>query len=112
MEIWKDIEGYEGLYKISSSKQVKSFHKGKERIRKPFESDYSRIVLSKNKEIKTFLLHVLLAKVLMSTKDGEPIKVFPSQAEAARQTGLSQGNIWAACTGRRKTAGGYIWTYV
>lgn len=30
VEIWKDIEGYEGLYQISSFGSVKSFHKDKE----------------------------------------------------------------------------------
>lgn len=35
LERWKDIEGYEGLYQISSCGRVKSLKYGKERILKP-----------------------------------------------------------------------------
>ena len=35
MEIWKDIEGYEGLYQISTHGNVKSLKFGKEKILKP-----------------------------------------------------------------------------
>ena len=34
-EIWKAIEGWEGLYEVSDLGNVKSFHKGKELILKP-----------------------------------------------------------------------------
>lgn len=29
-EVWKPIKGYEGLYEISSTGRVKSFHRSKE----------------------------------------------------------------------------------
>lgn len=65
-EIFKDIEGYEGLYQISNLGNVKSlnYHRtGKERILKPAKKDngYLFIGLHKNRNIKYFLIHRLVA---------------------------------------------------
>ena len=56
-EIWKDIEGYEGLYQVSNYGRVKSLnynHTKEERIRKLDISNkgYASILLSKNKAKK------------------------------------------------------------
>lgn len=40
------------------------------------------------------------------------VHVFPSQAEAARQTGAAQSNINKCIMGDRRTAGGYMWRSV
>lgn len=53
-EIWKDIEGYEGIYMVSNKGRVKSLNyhmTGKERILKPGQINkygYQIINLSKN----------------------------------------------------------------
>lgn len=67
-EIWKDIEGYEGLYQISNLGRVKSFIAGngykKERIiilKSFITSGYMRIAMSKNLKQKHFLIHRLVA---------------------------------------------------
>lgn len=75
-EIWKDLKGYEGLYKISSLGKIKSLdrkrycgHKGnkpqlrKGRILKQHYDylGYKRVRLSKNSTTKTLTLHRLLA---------------------------------------------------
>ena len=65
MEIWKDIEGYENLYKISSLGNVKSLnynHTGKEKILKANKSKfgYLYVVLCKEKEKKHHLIHRLV----------------------------------------------------
>lgn len=62
-EIWKDIEGYEGLYQISNLGRVKSLKWNKERILKPFldTSKYMRVKLSSNLKEKNFLVHRLVA---------------------------------------------------
>ena len=39
------------------------------------------------------------------------LKIWNSEADIHRSLGISQGNIYACCAGRRKTAGGYIWKY-
>lgn len=74
MEIWKDIEGYEGLYQVSSLGRVKSlerivpnssngFRKIKERIRKTPKAShgYANVTLSKGNKISVFLVHQLVA---------------------------------------------------
>ena len=42
---------------------------------------------------------------------GELLATFPSTMEAARVTGINQGNISKCCNGKRKSAGGYKWRY-
>ena len=38
-------------------------------------------------------------------------KIFKSQTEAAKELGISQGNISSCLTGKYKTSGGYHWKY-
>lgn len=49
--------------------------------------------------------------VLQYTKDGTFIRKWDSQAEAARQLGIGQGNISRCCIGTRNIAYGFIWKY-
>lgn len=49
--------------------------------------------------------------VLQCTIDGILVKRWNSQAEAARQLGISQGNISRCCIGTRNIAYGFIWKY-
>lgn len=51
-------------------------------------------------------------RTIQKLKGGNIIAIFDSQAEASRKTGISQGSISNACSGRCKTAGGYIWELV
>lgn len=44
--------------------------------------------------------------------DGVFVRRFDSMADAAKATGVSQGNISECCNGRRKSAGGYLWNFV
>ena len=48
------------------------------------------------------------------TKDGRLIAVWPSMAEATRQTGIGRSEICKCCNGhpQHRTAGGYKWQYV
>jgi hypothetical protein len=50
-EIWKDVIGYEGLYKISNLGIVKSLH-NKEKILKPFLNEFGYFVVDLYKEKK------------------------------------------------------------
>ena len=43
------------------------------------------------------------------TLEGEFITKYTSMKEAYRHTGISDGSISAACAGKQKTAGGYLW---
>ena len=49
--------------------------------------------------------------VVMLTFDGAVHGTFPGSASASRQTGISQGNINEVCTGKRASAGGYVFKY-
>jgi hypothetical protein len=75
-EIWKDIEGYEGLYQISSLGRVKSLKDrwGKERIRKlkTGTNGYHFINLSKTGKVEVFMVHRLVAKAFIPNPDNKP----------------------------------------
>ena len=43
--------------------------------------------------------------------DGSLLNSYRSTGEAARCSGLNQQNISAVCRGKRKTTGGFIWSY-
>lgn len=72
MEIWKDVEGYEGLYQISSKGRVKSLGNGssgnsKEKILKGLNDKYGylQVNLYKEGKQKTFKVHRLVAKAFL-----------------------------------------------
>ena len=48
---------------------------------------------------------------MFDKKTGELLATFPSLREAARVTGINQGDISSCCKGKLKSAGGYIWRY-
>ena len=50
-------------------------------------------------------------QIAKTTLDGEVIAVYRSIREAARQTGLSSGNICLCCKGVYKTIDGFKWIY-
>lgn len=58
-EEWKDIEGYNGLYQVSNLGRVRSV-----RILKPAftEDGYLKVVLQKDRKVKTSTIHRLVAK--------------------------------------------------
>ena len=65
-EIFKNIQGYENLYQISSNGRVKSLnynHTGKERILKPakYNCGYLMVGLWKQGKSKRYLVHRLVA---------------------------------------------------
>lgn len=63
MEIWKDIDGYNGQYKISSFGSVKSFKSGGSKIlkQKTNNKGYKWVVLSLNGVKQNVLIHRLVA---------------------------------------------------
>jgi len=80
MEIWKDIEGYNGDYQVSNLGRVKSFKKrfGKqacETIMSPSKTyfGYSRVVLFKDKKPKLFSVHRLVAEAFIPNTDNKPL---------------------------------------
>lgn len=63
MEIWKDVEGYEGFYQISNFGRFKSFHGINERIirKRITKNGYEYVGLSIDKEFKKQTIHRLVA---------------------------------------------------
>lgn len=73
-EFWRDIEEYEGMYRISNFGRVKSFYNGKEIIRKlcSRKNGYMAITLKKNNKSKSFLIHRLVAIAFILNPLGLP----------------------------------------
>ena len=66
-EIWKDIEGYEGIYCVSNMGRVKSLKKGVETILKPFDKGkgYLAVDLNVHSVSKKVRVHQLVAKAFL-----------------------------------------------
>ena len=60
-EIWKDVKGYEGLYKISNHGEVWSERKQGLLKKGKCATGYYSVSLAKNKKQKTFTIHRLVA---------------------------------------------------
>ena len=72
-EIWKDIEGYEGLYQVSDKGRVKSLWFGKERILKPVSCrGYLQVDLCKNGLKKMCKIHRLVAMTFLPNPNNLP----------------------------------------
>lgn len=66
MEIWKDVQGYEGLYQVSNLGRVKSlpkYHYKRERILKPTDNGngYKIVGIRENGRRLNFYVHRLVA---------------------------------------------------
>lgn len=62
-EFWKDVPNYEGLYQVSNLGNVRSLLFNKTRVLKKSlsSSEYLIVTLTKNKKIKIFAVHQLIA---------------------------------------------------
>ena len=71
-EIWKDIEGYEGLYQISNVGRVKRVET--DRILKPLKhtKGYYRVELYKNGSQSKKLIHRLVAQAFIPNTENKP----------------------------------------
>lgn len=68
-EIWKDIEGYEGLYQISNYGNIVSLNYNHTKKRKELiceiNNGYCKIGLCKNNKTKRYMVHRLVAKAFI-----------------------------------------------
>jgi len=78
MEVWEDVEGYEGIYKVSDKGDVKSlnrtiinkngkkqFYNGKNLKKSVSNNGYVVFHLCKNNKVKVFLGHRLVAQAFI-----------------------------------------------
>jgi hypothetical protein len=83
-EIWKDIEGYEGLYQVSNLGRVKSLNriiatkmnisrlmKGKVLTIVPDPNNYMKVLLSKEGKQQIYLVHRLVAQAFIPNPDNK-----------------------------------------
>ena len=74
-EIWKDIEGYEGIYQVSNKGRVKSLNynrTGEERILKIRINKNGYACISLGKERKFFRVHRLVAIAFIPNPENKP----------------------------------------
>lgn len=80
-EIWKDIEGYEGLYQVSNLGRVQSVDrldgsnhrlKGKIRSTSIRPNGYEKVILSKNSKRKGHSVHRLVAQAFIPNPENKP----------------------------------------
>lgn len=64
-EIWKDVVGFEGLYKVSNLGNVKSLRNGKILIPSITIHGYKRITLCKNGKKENKVIHRLVAEAFL-----------------------------------------------
>ena len=85
MEIWKSIQGYEGLYEVSNFGNVRSLdrkvnqangtignYKGKVLKGETDSRGYKRVRLSKNNKSKKFQIHRLVALAFIPNTENKP----------------------------------------
>ena len=68
-EIWKDIEGYEGLYQVSNIGRVKSLTTSNLKVLTLFKNSYHKLVLYKHNKQSTCYIHQLVAKAFIPNPD-------------------------------------------
>ena len=76
IEIWKDIKGYEGLYRVSNSGEIYSIRKNNKKILKMkhwLDKDgYHTVKLCKNKKQKQYRVHRLVAEMFVENTNNLP----------------------------------------
>ena len=74
VEIWKDVKGYEGAYKVSNLGRVKSFKRNRETILKygTNSNGYTYVNLCLKGKAKSKTIHRLVAETLINNNKNKP----------------------------------------
>ena len=76
IEIWKDIEGYAGMYQISNLGNVKSLkrvnRKSDKVIGQYLRGNTLKVSLTKDRKVKNISIHRLVADAFLENPDGNP----------------------------------------
>ena len=71
-EVWRDIDGYDGMYQVSDLGRVRSLKYGEVRVLKPQKDNkggYLRVNLHRDGKLKHFLVHRLVAQAFIPNDD-------------------------------------------
>ena len=71
-EVWKDIEGYEGLYQVSTLGRVKNSRSGRILKGGKHKAGYHQVILCKNGKVKYYLVHRLVAQAFIPNPQNKP----------------------------------------
>jgi hypothetical protein len=81
LERWVPVEGYEGLYEVSDMGRIRSvdglrwngckWHRFKGRLLKQSGSPYKQVTLSKERSVKTYKVHTLVAAAFLPPCPGK-----------------------------------------
>ena len=73
MEQWRDIKGYEGLYKVSNNGKIYSYYRGGKMMKDAYTVDgYKHINLRKEGKQKCFLIHRIVALAFIPNPQNLP----------------------------------------
>ena len=72
MEIWKDVEGYEGLYQVSNLGRIKSLRTNRILKNIKDKDGYEIIFFSIHQNQKCFKIHRLVAEAFIPNPDNKP----------------------------------------
>ena len=96
-EVWRDVVGYEGLYKVSNFGRVKSFHNNSlpQLIRiNPNKSGYATVALSKNGEMKSRGVHILVAEAFIPNPKNLPVVHHADDTVYSQKLCSTSSGIW------------------
>lgn len=72
-EIWKDVVGYEGLYKVSNLGNVYSYYMNRQKKQSIRKDGYKFVVLKRNGKQKYMMVHRLVAEAFIPNPDNLPM---------------------------------------
>jgi hypothetical protein len=97
-KIWKDIIGYENIYKVSSSGDILIIRTNKIKKAKINRDGYLSITLTKNKKQKSFLIHRIVANAFIPNPEN---KCQINHKNAIRNDNNKENLEW--CTAKENT---------
>lgn len=72
MEIWKDIDGYDGYYQVSNIGNVRNAVRSKLLKQQKSRNGYLTVSLTKSNKLTTYRVHRLVASAFIPNPDNKP----------------------------------------